>query len=126
LSQIEVVNNDRPLGRVGGGSDGGALPIPNLFAYAGGAGAYDVVAIITLDPVPGLWDARGVGTVCPTVVPLLVFNAVADDTAPAPQTYGSKRLDRAFKAIKGIDMARLYNIERFVVGIVAHRAGSHS
>ncbi len=61
----------------------------------------------------------------PTVVPLLVFNAVADDTAPAPDTYGCKGLDRAFEAIKGIDMARLNDVERFVVRVVAHRAGSH-
>jgi len=84
LSQLEVVNNDRRLGRVGGRSDGSAVPIPNLFAYAGGAGAYGVVAITTLHPVPSLWDARGVGTVCPTVVPSLVFNAVANNTAPTP------------------------------------------
>ena len=62
----------------------------------------------------------------PAIVLIIVLHAVADDATSASDTGGGERLDRAFKTIEGIGMTSLDDVERFVVPIVAHSAGSHS
>jgi hypothetical protein len=63
--------------------------------------------------------------VSPAEVFIVVLNTVPYDSAPAVETGGSQRLDRAFKTVKGVCMTSLNDIEGFIVSVVTNGAGSH-
>lgn len=82
--------------------------------------------MLGLYPISGFGDALGVSAVGAAKKALIMLDSMAYYSAATMEAGGGKGLNRAFKAIEGIGSALQDDIKRFVVGVVADEAGSHS
>jgi hypothetical protein len=76
-------------------------------------------------PIAQLADPDLVRAMGTTVESALRFQPMPDDLAAAMRTGGRECMDGAFKAIKGVGLARHPNFECLVVVIAAYIASSH-
>jgi len=80
----------------------------------------------SLHPVACFSNPFIVRTVRAAEEPALTFNAMADNSASTVKTGRSQCLNGTFKAIKGIVLSFDDDLKRFIVGVVANHACTHT